>query len=163
MAKIDDLVNKCRRYNFRIRGLPKSVTDMPAAVSTLIKELIPDIRSYRLELESIGPWVVPDQMVSPRYFFYKPHFVVVKEEVLKRAFFSNIYPTTIQKRQALRPLLVALTLKIIKYLCFFPSVLNLRSITSHSDSPSYLKKRTEARHNIQVPSFSVADFFFQLY
>lgn len=59
MAKIDDLENRSRRYNFRIRVLPETITDIPEAVSSLIKELNLDIFSYRLELDqahrALGP------------------------------------------------------------------------------------------------------------
>lgn len=41
MSKIDDLENRSRRYNFRIRGLPESIMNIPAAVNSLIKELKP--------------------------------------------------------------------------------------------------------------------------
>lgn len=51
MAKIDDLENRSRRLNFRIRGLPETVTDIPEAVHSLIKSLIPDVRAHKMELD----------------------------------------------------------------------------------------------------------------
>lgn len=38
-SKIDDLENRSRRYNFRLRGLPESVKDTHMAVQDFIKSL----------------------------------------------------------------------------------------------------------------------------
>lgn len=45
LSKIDDLENRSRHYNFRIRGLPESVLDIQGSV----KLFIPDIPNHRLE------------------------------------------------------------------------------------------------------------------
>lgn len=29
LSRIDDLKNRSRRYNFRVRGLPENITDIP--------------------------------------------------------------------------------------------------------------------------------------
>lgn len=34
MAKIDDLENRSRKYNFRIRGLPESITEIQSSPSS---------------------------------------------------------------------------------------------------------------------------------
>lgn len=130
MAKIDDLKNRSRRLNFTIRGLPESVTDVPEAVHMLIKSLIPDIRAHKLELDrahrALGP---PRQDGLPRDIVVKPHYYNVKEEVMRRAhttphiqlmghsiqIYRDISPFTIQKRRALKPLLMVLTQKNVKY------------------------------------------------
>lgn len=66
LSKIDDLENKSRRYNFRVRGLPECVTDITVAVQDLIKGLIPDIQPHKLELDrahrALGP---PEKRRSP--------------------------------------------------------------------------------------------------
>lgn len=51
MAKIDDLENRSRLYNFRIRGLPELITDIPDAVNYFIKDLIPVLHPHRAELD----------------------------------------------------------------------------------------------------------------
>lgn len=135
MAKIDDLENRSRRLNFRIRGLPETVTDIPDAVHALIKHLIPDIRAHRLELDrahrALGP---PRSDGLPRDIVVKPHYYNVKDEIMRRArntpqiqilghsvqIFADISPFTIQKRRALKPLLTVLTQKNIKYWWLFP-------------------------------------------
>lgn len=53
LLKIDDLENRSRRYNFRIRGVPESFQDIPAAVQSIIKELLPDIAPHKLELDRV--------------------------------------------------------------------------------------------------------------
>lgn len=59
LSRIDDLENRLRRDNFRIRGLPETITDIPKAVQDLIKNLIPSIPPHKLELDrahrSLGP------------------------------------------------------------------------------------------------------------
>lgn len=49
--KIDDLENRTRRYNFRIRGLTESIKDPSEAVRALIKDLFPNIPEHHLEIE----------------------------------------------------------------------------------------------------------------
>lgn len=59
LSRIDDLENQSRRDNFRIRGLPGSITDIPEAVQDLIKNLISSNPPHKLELDrahrSLGP------------------------------------------------------------------------------------------------------------
>lgn len=43
LSRIDVLKNRSRRYNFRIRGLPESYTDVPLTVRNIISELIPNV------------------------------------------------------------------------------------------------------------------------
>lgn len=51
LLKVDDLENRSRRYNFRIRGIPESIKNVPDAVRSFMKELITDIQAQRLELD----------------------------------------------------------------------------------------------------------------
>lgn len=51
LAKIDDLENRSRRYNFCIPGMPESVKDVDTAVHTLLRDLLPDLPSHRLDLD----------------------------------------------------------------------------------------------------------------
>lgn len=128
MSKIDDLENRSRRYNFRIRGLPEKVTDVHAAVRSHIQSLIPDIHPHKLELDrahrALGP---PCSDGLPRDIVVKLHYYAIKEEVLQRArsianlkvqnhsiqIFVDLSPSTIQKRRSLK--LSVLAQKDIKY------------------------------------------------
>lgn len=139
LNRIDDLENRSRRDNFRVRGIPESITDVPKAIQELIKSLIPELPPpIKLELDrahrSLGP---PRKDGSPRDVVVKPHFYSVKEEIMKISrqqsrilfqgqeiqIFADISPTTIQKRRALKPLLLILTQREIKYWWAFPFTL----------------------------------------
>lgn len=50
-AKIDELKNRNRRYNFRVRGLPESYKEIPETIRSFIKDLLPDTPQHRLELD----------------------------------------------------------------------------------------------------------------
>lgn len=52
-SRIDDLENRPRRLNFRIRGLPETILTVTAATQELMKSLIPNIPSSRLELDRV--------------------------------------------------------------------------------------------------------------
>lgn len=135
IARIDDLENRSRRQNLRIRGLPESITDTSEAVQDLFKSLIPNISQNRLELDrahrALGP---PRKDGNPRDIIVKPHFFSVKEEIMKLArsqpqlqckgfpiqIFADLSPMTIQRRRNLKPLLTALAHKGIKYWWTFP-------------------------------------------
>lgn len=135
MARIDELENRSRRYNIRIRGLPETIHNVPEAVQDLIKQLIPNISSQHLELDrahrALGP---PRKDGTPRDIIAKPHHYTVKEEVMRKArsspsvqcmghpvqIFADLSPSTIQRRRSLKPLLLALTQRDIKYKWAFP-------------------------------------------
>lgn len=51
LYKIDDLENRSRHYNFRIRGLSETVKDVHSRVCFFIKDLLLDILSYHLKLD----------------------------------------------------------------------------------------------------------------
>lgn len=114
-AKIDDLENRSKRYNFRIRGLPESIKDVQAAECSFIKDkgTFPDIPDHCLELDRVHRALQPPSSDGlPRDFVTKPHFYRVKEDItsisrdmnqltiqghLVQAF-ADLSPTTIQRR-----------------------------------------------------------------
>lgn len=116
-AKIDDLENRNRRYNFRVRGLPESYKDVPEAIFSFIKELIPEIPLHRLELDQAHRALWPPRSDGlPGDVVVKPHFYAVKEEVMRKSrasskltyqghelqIFADLSPSTIQKRRTLK-------------------------------------------------------------
>ena len=135
LSRIDELENRSKRYNIRIRGLPESITDIPAAVQNVIQGLIPNIPQNRLELDrahrALGP---PRKDGLPRDIIAKPHFYAVKDEVMRLArsvpnvlcqghpvqIYADLSPSTMQRRRSLKPLLLVLAQKDIKYKWAFP-------------------------------------------
>lgn len=83
-SKIDDLENRSRPYNFRLRGLPETVKDTHMAVQDFIKSLIPNNPAHRLELDRAHRALQPPRSDGlARDIIVKPHFYAVKEEVMK--------------------------------------------------------------------------------
>lgn len=86
LSKINDLEHRSRWYNFRIRGIPKSVKEVQPAVRALIKDLIPDIPEHHLEQDRAHRALQPPRSDGlPRDIIVKPHFYSVKEEVMRRS------------------------------------------------------------------------------
>lgn len=85
LSRIDDLENRSRRYNFQIRGLPETITDVSAATQDLIKSLLPNTQQQELELDrahrALGP---PRKNGSPRDIIVKPHYYAIKEGFMKQ-------------------------------------------------------------------------------
>ena len=137
-TKIDDLENRSRRENFRVRGLPESIMDVHSAIRDIMRILLPSAPDIKLEIDrahrSLGP-MRRDGL--PRDVVVKPHYFSTKEDIMKRSrqqenlqyqgtniqIFSDISPYTIQKRRAMKPLLSALINKNIKYKWAFPFAL----------------------------------------
>lgn len=51
LSKLDDLENRSRQYNFRVRGIPESNIDIHDTVKSLIKDIFPDIPDHKLEID----------------------------------------------------------------------------------------------------------------
>lgn len=62
--KIDDLENRTRRYNFRIRGLPETVKDLSSITHSLMQSAIPDIDEIHLEIDHIHRALVPPNLTG---------------------------------------------------------------------------------------------------
>lgn len=120
LNKIDELENRSRRHNFRVRGIPESFIDSDAVIKELISYLIPDIPAHRLELDRAHRALTgPRSDGLPRDILVKPHYYEVKEKVMATAreitdlhlrdhpiqIFADISPDTVQKRRAMKPLL----------------------------------------------------------
>lgn len=118
LSKIDDLNNRSRRYNFRIRGLPESYTD----TYTVALEL-PDEPDRKLELDRAHPALTASQPNGPaRDIIVKLKFYGTKERVMQRLerplisklaamIFADISQAMVQKQRSFKPLLQPLQLK----------------------------------------------------
>lgn len=83
LFRIDELENRSRRYNFRIRGLPESIADISQATQEIIKSLILNILQHRLELDGVHRALGPLRKDGLPKDITKPHFYLVKEEIMK--------------------------------------------------------------------------------
>lgn len=85
-TKIEDLENRSRRYNFRLRGLPESITDLEDTVHTLMRDLILGISPHHLELDRVHrALTAPRTDGLPRDVLVKPHFYRIKERIMSEA------------------------------------------------------------------------------
>lgn len=68
-SKIDDLENRARCYNFRIRDIPENVKDITSITYSLMQAAVPDIDEIHMEIDCIHRALVPpDLMPPPRMF-----------------------------------------------------------------------------------------------
>lgn len=134
-SKIEDLENRSRRYNVRIRGLPENHSDLEEAVQSLMRDLIPGIKSHHLEIDRVHrALTAPRQDGLPRDIIVKPHYYSIKEKLMAAArnrpdiqllgssiqLYADLAPSTVQKRRNLKPLLQQLMKHQIKYRWSFP-------------------------------------------
>ncbi|CAH2224837.1 Hypothetical predicted protein [Pelobates cultripes] len=122
---LEDLNNRSRRNNIRIRGLPETVT-MEQLVPTLhniFKTLAPDLTPQEMELDRAHRALRPQNLgaSTPRDVITRLHFFTTKEKLLTIArdkppryketrltFFQDLAPSTLKKRRDLKPLTLAL-------------------------------------------------------
>lgn len=105
--------NRNRCYNFRVRRLPESYKDVPDAICTFIKDLIPDILHHSMELDRAHKALrTPRADGLPRDIVVKPHLYTFKEEMMRKSramsklsfqghelhIFADLSPSIIQKR-----------------------------------------------------------------
>lgn len=85
-TKIEDLENRSRRYNVRIRGLPETHTDLEGAMRELMKDLIPNINTHQMEIDQIHrALTAPRQDGLPCDIIVKPHYYCIKEKLMLHA------------------------------------------------------------------------------
>ncbi|CAH2283843.1 Hypothetical predicted protein [Pelobates cultripes] len=132
---LEDLNNRSRRNNIRVRGLPESVSVPPDRLQTtlvdLFRSLLPEAhRALRAPVFSPA---------TPRDVIVRLHRFPVKELLLwkarqnpplyqgkKVAFFQDLAPLTLKKRRDLRQLTLTLTHYGIRYMWGHPFKLVIR-------------------------------------
>lgn len=72
LSKIDDLENRSRCYNFRIRGLPEPIKEVDSVVCSLINVLITDIPEHRLEMDHAHRALQPPLVVYRETLWLNP-------------------------------------------------------------------------------------------
>ena len=134
----EDLENRERRQNLRIRGVPESISDKEIrpyllALFIFLAPDVPDI-DWRLDRahRSLAP--KPPQGANPRDIIVRFHFYESKETLTsitrnrsriefkgtKIQLFSDLSPITLAKRRALRPVTAHLQRHQITYRWGFP-------------------------------------------
>ncbi|CAH2296857.1 Hypothetical predicted protein [Pelobates cultripes] len=129
---VEDLANRSRRNNVRLRGLPESPHegDLVNKMKQYFKQLIPDISDEHWAIDrahrALRARRVEGQ--TPRDIILRFHYYSTKEAVMKYArnknltyqdtainLYQDLSPTTLQRRRNWRPLTLLLQEKEIKY------------------------------------------------
>ncbi|CAH2299238.1 Hypothetical predicted protein [Pelobates cultripes] len=122
---LEDLNNRSRRNNIRIRGLPETVTmeQLVPTLHSIFKTLAPDLTPQEMELDRAHRALRPQNLgaSTPRDVITRLHFFTTKEKLLAIArdkppryketrltFFQDLAPSTLKKRRDLKPLTLAL-------------------------------------------------------
>ena len=64
--KLEDVENRARRDNLRVRGIPEVITDLQGTATAFFQELAPDIPPDRLEFDRIHRSLAPSPLRGPR-------------------------------------------------------------------------------------------------
>uniref|UniRef100_A0A803KD14 L1 transposable element RRM domain-containing protein n=2 Tax=Xenopus tropicalis TaxID=8364 RepID=A0A803KD14_XENTR len=133
--KIEDADNRSRRNNLRIRGIPETVTDLPAAVESIFTSLLPNLPPERLECDRIHRALRPMREGDPpRDIILRLHYHQTQVATLQAArqkdrleyqgtlfqIYTDLAPITLQKRKALAPITKILQQHRIRYRWLFP-------------------------------------------
>lgn len=163
VLKLEDFENRSRRGNLRLRGLPESIDDLTSTATALFQELVPALPIERLEFDRIHRALGPKKPDGPpRDIIIKFTFYRTKETLLRAArdkrdlcfqghpyqLFSDLAPSTIQKRRLMKPYTSTLLNRQIKYQWGFPFKLTFthkgRNHTVHN--PEEAKSTLELLH-----------------
>ncbi|CAH2299950.1 Hypothetical predicted protein [Pelobates cultripes] len=140
---LEDLNNRSRRNNIRIRGLPESIPpeSLMVTLKGIFAKMAPEIPSPLLEIDSAHRALRPRTLniFTPRDVIIRLHYFQTKEKIMQIArihppqyagahitLFQDLAPTTLKKRQDLKPLTLALQERGIKYTWGHPFKLLIR-------------------------------------
>uniref|UniRef100_A0A803K8U8 Uncharacterized protein n=1 Tax=Xenopus tropicalis TaxID=8364 RepID=A0A803K8U8_XENTR len=170
---MEDLDNRGRRNNLRIRGIPESVTnaELQQTVSSLFNTILGKAPDTPLELNRAHRTLGPPRGEKPRDIVCCVHKYSIKEDILRamrntETFKYNDYEVsiyqdlawlTIQQRRALRPLTTTLRSKHIPYRWGFPFALTARK----NDKQFTLKEPDEIDafcHFLNIPPIDLKDW-----
>ncbi|CAH2305587.1 Hypothetical predicted protein [Pelobates cultripes] len=140
---LEDLNNRSRRQNIRIRGIPETV--LPDAILPTIKaifqSLLPNASDQELYIERAHRALRPPTYNpnTPRDIITKLLYFPVKEQLMKAArshqptyqdqqihFYQDLAPTTLKKRRELKPLTTALIESGWRYMWGHPFKLSVK-------------------------------------
>lgn len=133
--KLEDLENRSRRANVRIRGLPETHTDLKGTVTTLFKALLPGTTEELLRFDRIHRALVkPRNADVPRDIILRLHYPEVRDAIMAAArnldplpgmtpqvrLYTDLAPSTLERRRSFRPVTLALLKHNVKYRWGFP-------------------------------------------
>ncbi|OCT70758.1 hypothetical protein XELAEV_18037683mg [Xenopus laevis] len=114
--KVEDLENRSRRGNLRLRGVPETVSDLPQMAEGLLRLLLPDLPDAHLHIERMHRALGRPRNNLPRDIVMKLHHVEVRDMALQAArklpreslphgmqLFADLAPTTLLKRKQMQP------------------------------------------------------------
>lgn len=172
---IDDVENRNRRNNIRLRGLPEAVgsDELYPALLSIFNDLLGRPPDIHIELDrahrALRPPSQDDQ--NPRDVICRVHYYALKEDILRAArarrqvfykeaqvqLFPDLSRHTLAQRAALKPILEVLRDKDIPYRWGFPFALSVRrngktyTLRSGADIPSFLK-------DLDIPDITIPDW-----
>lgn len=141
---LDDLENRHRRNNLRIRGLPEAVgrADLKSTVVNIFNSVLGHDHPREITIDrvhrSLGPPAVDP--ARPRDIICRLHYYTVKEDILRKAWeagrtewegtqiqiFPDVSKRTLQMRRVLKPLLARIKEVGASYRWGFPFQLSVR-------------------------------------
>ena len=173
----DDIENRNRRNNIRIRGIPESVDAkaLPAAETAIFNQLLQRPKDDPIELDRVHRTSGP-QTQDPSFIrdtLCRIHFYKIKESIMRAAssqdtiLFNNtpvmllpdLSRQTLMMRKALKPLTLLLQSKQIKYQWRFPFHLRVHHegktaiFRNLGDLPTFLS-------TLELPQVAIPDWPF---
>lgn len=148
-AHVEDLDNRNRRNNIRVRGIPESTTDLYPAVSRVFHMLLPDRPTSAFTCDRIHralrPKPPPDK--PPRDIILCMKDFLTKEDIMRASrntpnieldgvrlqIYPDISPATLDRRRRMKEVTTILQTNRIKYRWGFPFKLSvLHNGTTHT-------------------------------
>lgn len=173
--QIEDLDNRGRRHNIRVRGVPESVTpeQIKPALSSIFNNLIERPEASPIEFNRAHRALRPraPDNTPPRDIICCLPNICLKEEILQKArmnelitfngtdvqLFQDLSPISLKNRRALKPLLGVLREKGINYRWKFPALQ-----ASYNSKQFMLRVPDDLLHfceNLQIAPVELPDWY----
>uniref|UniRef100_A0A8C5M4F6 Uncharacterized protein n=1 Tax=Leptobrachium leishanense TaxID=445787 RepID=A0A8C5M4F6_9ANUR len=171
--RLDDLENRSRRNNIRVRGARESITDLEAYLAHIFNTILADRVAYPSSFDrahrALRPR--PADQAPPRDIICRVADYRLKQAIMTAArrrriwelegdrleIFPDLAQSTLQARRALRPLTALLTSRAVTYRWSFPFALVATtdgvsvSLRSMADVPNFLT-------SLGLPDVQIADW-----
>lgn len=162
--QVEDLDNRGRRHNVRVRGVPEGMEagSLPQVICAIFNDLLDRLPDSPIEMERLHRALRPPPRDNepPRDVICCIVNFPLKEEILRKArergrvqhngveikLFQDLSPTTLQNKRALRPLLDHLRARNIPYRWKFPFCLSATArgrtalLRSPDDLPAFCEQ-----------------------